>query len=55
MRALASSRPFGAGGHLTDLTMQSLAPFPFVPPVRTGQFGPAYELRDYHCDRAGCW
>jgi hypothetical protein len=48
MRAHASSSPLGAGDHLTDLTFQGFAPFPFVPPVRTGHFGPVYEIRDYH-------
>jgi NIPSNAP len=53
MRARSSTRPFGAGDHLTGLSMQSFAPFPFVPPVRTGQFGPVYELRDYHLRPGG--
>ncbi|MEV0266219.1 NIPSNAP family protein [Streptomyces sp. NPDC050617] len=53
MRARADDRPFGAGDHLTDLTMQSFAPFPFVPPVRTGSFGPVYEIRDYHLRPGG--
>ncbi|MFC5833383.1 NIPSNAP family protein [Nonomuraea insulae] len=53
MRARASDRPFGAGDHLTDLTTQSFVPFPFVPPVQTGQFGPAYEIRDYHLRPGG--
>ena len=48
MRAARSSRPFGAGDHLTDLTMQGFAPFPFMPRVATGAFGPVYEIRDYH-------
>ncbi|NKQ55498.1 NIPSNAP family protein [Amycolatopsis sp. K13G38] len=52
-RARASSEPFGAGEHLTDLTLQSFAPFPFVPPVRTGRFGPVYEIRDYHLRPGG--
>lgn len=47
LRERGSSTPFGAGEHLTDLTVNSFAPFPFVPPVRTGHFGPVYEIRDY--------
>jgi hypothetical protein len=47
-RTRLHSAPFGAGAHLTDLSLQSFAPFPFMPPVRTGQFGPVYEIRDYH-------
>lgn len=53
MRARASDRPFGAADHLTDLALQSFAPFPFVPPVRTGEFGPVYEIRDYHLRPGG--
>ncbi|QHF95483.1 NIPSNAP family protein [Streptomyces sp. NHF165] len=53
MRARGSRQPFGAGEHLTDLTQQSFAPFPFVPPVRTGAFGPVYEIRDYHLRPGG--
>jgi hypothetical protein len=53
MRARGSVSPFGAGEHLTDLSMQSFAPFPFVPPVRTGHFGPVYEIRDYHLRPGG--
>ena len=47
-RAALSRHPFGAGPHLTDLTMQGFAPFPFVPRVVTGAFGAVYEIRDYH-------
>jgi hypothetical protein len=43
-----SPKPFGAGSHLTDLSVQSFAPFPFMPPVVVGAFGPFYEIRDYH-------
>jgi hypothetical protein len=46
-RARHSHTPFGAGHHLTNLSLQSFAPFPFVPPVYTGQLGPVYEIRDY--------
>ena len=48
MRAAHSSRPFGAGDHLTDLTMHGYAPFPFMPRVVPGAFGSVYEIRDYH-------
>jgi NIPSNAP len=47
MRAAHSTRPFGAGDHLTDLTMNGYAPFPFMPRVATGAFGSVYEIRDY--------
>ncbi len=47
-RGMLHRAPFGAGDHLVDLSMTSFAPFPFVPPVRTGRFGPVYEIRDYY-------
>ncbi len=47
-RAAASRHPFGAGDHLTDLSMAGFAPFPFVLRVRPGRFGRIYEIRDYH-------
>ncbi|TWE10387.1 NIPSNAP family protein [Rudaeicoccus suwonensis] len=47
-RARSSTAPFGRPEHLCDLTLNSYAPFPFVPPVRPGLFGSVYEIRDYH-------
>jgi hypothetical protein len=47
-RAARSRHPFGAGPHLTDLSMNAYAPFPFMPPIVTGEFGSVYEIRDYH-------
>lgn len=52
-RAAHSRAPFGAGDHLTDLTMNGYAPFPFMPPVVTGAFGSVYEIRDYHLVAGG--
>jgi len=46
-RALFSSNPFNAGGVVTALEMDSYAPFPFLPPVKTGAYGKIYEFRTY--------
>jgi hypothetical protein len=46
-RGLRAANPFGAGEYLTRLDMESYAPFPGMPPVETGAFGPVYELRTY--------
>ena len=46
-RALASHMPFNAGSNVVSLSMESYAPFPFLPLVRTGARGPAYEFRTY--------
>jgi hypothetical protein len=35
------------GGLLTDVSCERFAPFPYLPEVRPGRFGPYYELRSY--------
>lgn len=47
-RALLSANPFNAGDVMTGLAMDSYAPFPFLPPLRTGGRGGVYEFRTYH-------
>lgn len=46
-RTLRSSNPFGCADYLTRLSLDSYAPFPDLPPVETGAFGPVYEIRSY--------
>lgn len=46
-RTLMSSNPFNSTEWLTALSLDSYAPFPFLPPVETGSFGPVYEIRSY--------
>lgn len=52
-RALLSANPFNAGTVITALTMDSYAPFPFLPPIRTGDRGGVYEFRTYHLKPGG--
>ena len=52
-RALMSAAPFNAGDLLTALTMDSYAPFPFLPPLRTGARGGVYEFRTYRLKPGG--
>ncbi len=52
-RALLSINPFNAGSLVTTLSMDSYAPFPFLPPVRTGSFGGIYEFRTYQLKPGG--
>ena len=52
-RALLSDNPFNAGSTVTSLIMESYAPFPFLPPVRTGARGPVYEFRTYRLKSGG--
>lgn len=46
-RTLRSSNPFGCADYLTRLSLDSYAPFPDLPPVEIGAFGPVYEIRSY--------
>ncbi len=46
-RGLRSSNPFGCGDLLLGLSMESYIPFPFLPPLEAGAFGPFYEFRSY--------
>jgi hypothetical protein len=52
-RALLSVNPFNAGSLVTVLSMDSYAPFPFLPPVQTGSFGGIYEFRTYQLRPGG--
>jgi hypothetical protein len=52
-RALLSANPFNAGSAITALEMDSYAPFPFLPPVRTGERGGVYEFRTYRLKPGG--
>jgi hypothetical protein len=42
-----SEDPFNAGEVLNGFTVESFAPFPFMPPVQLGKLGPIYEFREY--------
>ncbi|MBC8718678.1 NIPSNAP family protein [Ochrobactrum sp. Marseille-Q0166] len=46
-RTLRAANPFGSAEWLTSLDLEGYAPFPFLPPVEVGSFGPAYEFRTY--------
>lgn len=52
-RALLSANPFNAGTVATSLEMDSYAPFPFLPPIRTRDRGRAYEVRTYRLRPGG--
>ncbi|MCJ2144695.1 NIPSNAP family protein [Methylobacterium sp. E-066] len=45
--------PFHAGDHITALTMDSDAPFLFLPPVRIGSRDGMYEIRTYRLRPGG--
>jgi len=52
-RALLSVNPFNAGSLVSKLSMDSYAPFPFLPPVQPGSFGGIYEFRTYQLKPGG--
>jgi hypothetical protein len=52
-RVLMSVDPFHAGSVITALSMESYAPFPFLPPVQPRPMGGIYEFRTYHLKPGG--
>jgi hypothetical protein len=42
-----AANPFGIGDYIVAMTMDTYASFDFIPPMRPGQFGPCYEVRNY--------
>jgi NIPSNAP len=46
-RALMSTNPFGSAEGGNPLTMESFAPFPFLPPVKDRDYGGTFEFRTY--------
>jgi hypothetical protein len=52
-RALNSANPFNCGDVLTAMDLVSYAPFPWMPPVAPGAFGPFYEIRTYKLKHGG--
>ena len=53
-RVLLSTDPYGAGDRITDISLESFAQFPDLPPAPSAaDFGPTYEFRTYHL-KPGC-
>ncbi len=52
-RARMSPSPFNAGSHLTGLSMETYAPFPYLQPISPGAFGGIYEFRAYTLKSGG--
>ncbi len=53
-RALIECQPFNAGERMTALEMDSYAPFPFLPQIRTEDRGGMYEFRLTASSPVGC-
>ena len=52
-RLRGTTNPFGCGEVIVGLTFDSYAPFPFLPPIKTGLFGSVYEIRTYRPKHGG--
>ncbi|MBS99003.1 MAG: NIPSNAP family protein [Oceanospirillaceae bacterium] len=48
-----SSNPFGCAEFMTDMSLESYAPFPFMPAVTPAEEGPIYEIRTYQLKQGG--
>ena len=47
LAAITSPDPFGIAEFITAVTMDTYASLDFMAPMRPGQFGPCYEVRNY--------
>lgn len=52
-RALRTTNPFNAGEAITQMSFDTYAPFPFLPPVGPGKYGSVYEIRTYRLKHGG--
>jgi hypothetical protein len=52
-RLMLSPDPFGIGDNISSFTVESYAPFSFIPPVQPGAYGTVYEFRTYHLKVGG--
>src|SRR5262245_10156431 len=46
-KILRSENPFGVGEYIAATSMDTYVPFPFMPPMTAGQYGPVFEVRTY--------
>jgi hypothetical protein len=53
MRVYNSANPFNCGDVITAMSLESFAPFPFLPPVKVGPYGGVYEIRQYTLKHGG--
>ncbi|UPK32781.1 NIPSNAP family protein [Bradyrhizobium sp. 186] len=52
-RTLRTTNPFNAGEAITQMSFDTYAPFPFLPPVMPGKYGSVYEIRTYRLKHGG--
>jgi hypothetical protein len=44
---LRSKNPLGMADLIVSMTMDTYVSFPFMPPIKSGRYGPIYEVRTY--------
>lgn len=52
-RTLATTNPFHCGEAINAMTLESYAPFDWMPAVEMGKFGSVYEIRTYRLKHGG--
>ena len=46
-RILRSENPFGIGEYIVGMSVDTYVSFPFMQPMKAGQYGPVFEVRTY--------
>jgi NIPSNAP len=47
VKLLKTENPFGVGEYILGMSMDTYVSFPFMPPMKAGQYGPVFEVRTY--------
>lgn len=47
VKLLKTENPFGVGEYIVGMSMDTYVSFPFMPPMKAGQYGPVFEVRTY--------
>jgi hypothetical protein len=47
VKLLKAENPFGVGEYIVGMSMDTYVSFPFMPPMKPGQYGPVFEVRTY--------
>jgi hypothetical protein len=47
VKLLKAENPFGVGEYIVGMSMDTYVSFPFMQPMKAGQYGPVFEVRTY--------
>ena len=47
VKMLRTENPFGIGQYIVGMSMDTYVSFPFMQPMKTGRYGPVFEVRTY--------